>query len=747
MRKVFITSFLVAIICSGYAQVRVTIKDHQTGKPLEGVTVYDKQNLRNAVTTNEGGLAELQITQFPTQIILSYVGYQKREVELLNAGEYEFSLEQAIAQLDDVVITGQFEPQSLKKSVYQVRSIGPEIIRMRNATNVQSILNTELGIRFINDPILGTADISLMGMSGQNVKILLDGVPMLDRGATRESLNQIDVNTIERIEIVEGPMSVMYGTDALAGVINIITKKAGSSENSWRVDARILEESVAKDYNFLTKDGVHNQSVNASWRGKLLNAGGGVTRNDFGGWEGANAAQTNWLPKDQLNTYGTIGLKTDNVNVWYRLNYLNENIFTPGVPFNNQVTNKEYITNRFTHQAQIDGMISEKWSLNAVTSYQDYSRRTRTTNVDLLTGRETLSTQPGSQDEAIFTTFSFRGISTNKISSKVSIQSGVDVNFNKGSGERIDRARGIGDYAAFASLEAILTDKISIRPGVRFTYNTAYSAPPVIPSLNAKFSLTDKLDIRAAYGYGFRAPALRELYFNFFDASHSIRGNPNLKAEHSNSTSVSINNRWNVSSTVTVVTMLQGFFNAFENMIDLGIDPADPSVTTYINVYKHRTTGTVFNNTLYWKNLTTLVGFSYIGLYNEFSENDASYPNFVWTPEVNANITYNFEKWGASISLFYKFTGERNNYQLGLDSEGESVVKLASVDSFHWADVSASKRINKYLEVTAGVKNLFDVTSLQNTSTDTGGAHSTGGPVPMSYGRSYFLGLNIQWSK
>src|SRR5687767_2274065 len=66
--------------------------------------------------------------------------------------------------LKEVVVTGQFEPQSLKKSVYQVRTISGDLIRQRSATNVQSVLNTELGIRFSNDLTLGTSDISLMGM-------------------------------------------------------------------------------------------------------------------------------------------------------------------------------------------------------------------------------------------------------------------------------------------------------------------------------------------------------------------------------------------------------------------------------------------------------------------------------------------------------------------------------------------------------------------------------------------------------
>ncbi|WP_262245456.1 TonB-dependent receptor plug domain-containing protein [Parapedobacter soli] len=143
--------------------------------------------------------------------------------------------------LDEVVVTGQYEPQSIKNSVYRVRTITNDQIRLRASTTVENILNTQLGMRFSNDLTLGETDIQLMGMSGQNVKVLVDGVPLIDRGATKQSLSQIDVNIINRIEVVEGPMSVTYGTDALAGVINIITNKKLSDDNLL-ITARIQEE-------------------------------------------------------------------------------------------------------------------------------------------------------------------------------------------------------------------------------------------------------------------------------------------------------------------------------------------------------------------------------------------------------------------------------------------------------------------------------------------------------------------------
>lgn len=128
------------------------------------------------------------------------------------------------------------------------------------------------------------------------------------------------------------------------------------------------------------------------------------------------------------------------------------------------------------------------------------------------------------------------------------------------------------------------------------------------------------------------------------------------------------------------------------------------------------------------------------------TEEDESLPTLMWTPELNATVSYTFKKAGASISAYYKLTGKRSNYEVITDGDDETI-RLAEIESFHMADVSLSKRITRYLDLSAGVRNLFDVTSLRNTSLDVGGSHSTGGSVPMSYGRSYFTALTFHLSK
>ena len=198
--------------------------------------------------------------------------------------------------LDEVIITGQYKPQSLKNSVYQVSVINNQRIRLSGATNVQQVLNNQPGFRFSNDNTLGTTDVQLMGMSGRNVKILLDGIPMVDRGDTRESLNQVDINSIDRIEIVEGPMSVSYGSDALAGVINIISKK--QVKNSFSVSAKAQEETAGSEYYPFSYKGVHTQNININYKKNNWGLTVGGTHNDADGFGGdAYGRNTDWIQK------------------------------------------------------------------------------------------------------------------------------------------------------------------------------------------------------------------------------------------------------------------------------------------------------------------------------------------------------------------------------------------------------------------------------------------------------------------
>ncbi|HTE12856.1 MAG TPA: TonB-dependent receptor [Chitinophagaceae bacterium] len=655
--------------------------------------------------------------------------------------------------LNEVIVTGQHKPQSVKNSVYQVRVINQERIRLSGATNVQQVLNNQLGFRFFNDNTLGVADVELMGMSGRNVKILLDGVPLADRGDTRESLNQTDISNIERIEIVEGPMSVAYGSDALAGVINLITKKPGKETLS--VTARLQEETAGNEYYPFSYQGMHMQNLGLSWQKRGWNVAMGGTHNDFDGFGGNEwGREKTWRPKEQWLGNARLGYRNNNFGMYYRLDGLDEDIIARGkINFNTYKSiDQQFLTNRYMHQLQQEWRINEKLQLNSIVSYTDYKRETKTVRHDFTNGKEELTTGAGEQDIAKLNSFIFRPTLQYSVSSRVSLQTGIDINREAASGQRISGKPVITDYALFVSTEMKLGNWINIRPGLRFIKNAVYDAPPVIPSVNTKLSLSKTLDLRVAYAYGFRSPALRELYFSFHDANHDIEGNPNLKAEHSNSFNGSLSWTSPNKGDVQLVSALGGFYNLFNNQINTAQTAPNSTLYTYINIDRFKTTGGTWENKLSWKDLSATLGFSYIGRYNALSADKThgseNLPGFVWAAEVNSNIIYTVKKIGTTFGLFYKFTGKRPAYQLAYNnSTGQDEVQLTKVASFNWADFTLTKPFLKYLTVTAGVKNIFDVTDLNSTAAGSGGAHSSSGPLPLSYGRSYFLGLGFQWKK
>jgi outer membrane receptor for ferrienterochelin and colicins len=650
--------------------------------------------------------------------------------------------------LNEVIVTGQYKPQSLKKSVYQVKTILKDRIVKQGAVKLQDVLANELNIRFNNDMATGGSDITMLGLKGQNVKILIDGLPLVGRQGTSNeiNINQIDINTIERIEIVEGPMSVVYGADALAGVINIITKKNTSSKLT--VTARLHEETIGKEYGL--QQGIHNYAAGLSYKYKNWEVGGNIGYNFFGGFKDtAVGRELVWHKKDQILGSGFIGFTKDKFNVRYRIDGLDEVITNPGnFLFYQQASgdtlayDQEYLTNRVMHQLQAGYIFSNKLNLQWQNSFSNYNRQVFSTTVSKKTNDVRLNTAGGAQSTINFKGFTSRFLATYKVNEKFSLQPGAELNIETGEGERLAKGNNqITDFAFFVTGEIAATKKISIKPGFRIIKNSVYNAPPIVPSINAKIILSNDIDVRLSYAQGFRSPSLRELYFNFFDANHQIIGNENLKAETSNSFTGSVNWQKKSSKNITYSAIFSGFYNIVNNLIDYAVSANDPNVFVLSNVTNSKTAGSSILFSASKNNWKTSIGGSYTGFYNDYAEQNKTLPQMQWSAEINSTSSYTFTKLGLTANLFYKFTGERPFYVVQNNN-----YLLAKNKGFHWAEFTLNKSIKKLITLNAGVRNLFNVGTV-NSTIQTNGVHSNSGVRNIGNGTSYFVGINFNWDK
>ena len=163
-------------------------------------------------------------------------------------------------KLDEIVITGQINPQSVSKSILEVKVISKDDIQRQGANTLADLLNTTLNINISPNTSTGKSGVSLFGLDSQYFKVLIDNIPIINEEGVGNNtdLSLINLNDIERIEIVEGSMGVQYGSNAVSGIINIITEK--SSINDWDISAYIQEETVGDEYN-LNQKGRHVQSI------------------------------------------------------------------------------------------------------------------------------------------------------------------------------------------------------------------------------------------------------------------------------------------------------------------------------------------------------------------------------------------------------------------------------------------------------------------------------------------------------
>jgi outer membrane receptor for ferrienterochelin and colicins len=326
--------------------------------------------------------------------------------------------------------------------------------------------------------------------------------------------------------------------------------------------------------------------------------------------------------------------------------------------------------------------------------------------------------------------------STGNPQKKVNYEVGYDINVQNANGTMMKAgAQQMGDYAIFASAEYKLFNAVTLRPGLRYSYNTDYQAP-VIPSINMLYKVSDNLKLRASYARGFRAPSLQELYFYFVDVNHNIIGNADLKAEYSNNYSLMAAY---TGQTGGLGYKIDGglFYNDINNLITLARKGAGTEYT-YINIGKYRTEGLQVTGLLNFNHISISVGGSYIGTYNQLSES-GNLPAYSYTPEMRSSIYYDITKIGLRASLFYKYTGRATGYTI----DAANTVKQTFIDAYSMADASVSKFLfGKKLNIAAGCKNLFDIQNINAYAS--GSAHSSAGSnVPIATGRYFFIKLDL----
>lgn len=465
----------------------------------------------------------------------------------------------------DVVVTATRTQEEVKAVPQTVEVITKEDIEQLGATDVYSALRLAANVDVTSAGMAGH-NVMIRGMSTNHTLILIDGKRFAgeDTSATQNvyALGRLSLSNIERIEIVRGSASAQYGSDALGGVINIITKK--SKEPSVMVGFSTGSESINNYYHIdFGKQGNFSSTFDMRFSD--------VRKNMQAGDEGSNY----YGPIQDFNFAGAWDLGKDK-EIDLTLGYYNEH------------TKADY-TDKYTSTGVLQTSKDKKewydyrrydYSLgySGKTDNSDYMIRTFYSRLDkennLYNYRNNF---PGSMenilgsmypkydwDKSTYTLWGIEGKNTVQLSDNHLLTFGGEYRQNKVEGTRLSDGgdnvhqvsqsgngimsnkyysdKEINTWAGYIQDEWQVNDKLLVIPSVRYDHDSSFGGE-VTPKIGATYFISDNSRIKANWGKGFKAPTISELYMAMHRAmggqTVNVYGNPDLKPEKSTSWDIS----------------------------------------------------------------------------------------------------------------------------------------------------------------------------------------------------------------
>ncbi len=481
---------------------------------------------------------------------------------------WDVALVEAALALDQVVVTATRRPQRLGDAPITVEVVGRADLERSGASDLSTVLTEHTGIDLQGGHPAGTG-VMLQGLSSERVLVLLDGQPVAGRLSGTFDLSRIPVAMVERVEVVKGAQSTLYGSEAMGGVVNIITRTPGTGAGA--VDAVLAATAGAQG----RRDGAARLALGrGAWSAsgdvarRYAERAPGVARTD-----GALAARVDgamklrWSP-DTMRAVEASVLALDERQRWYSGGFFG---FSDNVQLNARVGAS------FARGAH-------RVSPGLSVSTYDHLSRSSTLSLPIAGDTGQRQWQRVHQAEVFY---------AGRLARAVALDAGAQLRVDEIETARVPGGlRSHTAFEPFAQLEIAPTRAVTLLPGVRMTQSSVWGTQ-LTPRMAARARLGERLTLRASVGDGFRAPDFKELFLFFQNTSagYAVQGNPGLRPEHSRSTMLGAE-----YATGSGYLRAQLFHNAFRDFIETRVitAPEEAPVYEYANVDNGSTRGVEF---------------------------------------------------------------------------------------------------------------------------------------------------------
>ncbi|MBU72203.1 MAG: hypothetical protein CMN81_08830 [Spongiibacter sp.] len=590
--------------------------------------------------------------------------------------------------LETVVVTGTRTPYSLADAPVEVQLIGPEDIKASGARDVAELLEREGGVYASRESGRGTS-IQIQGLSSEHVLVLVNGRRMIGRINGAIDLSRFHIADIERVEIVKGPSSALYGGDALGGVVNIITRRGadgepggvvtlrGDSEGNGDAFARAdlvadsVSASVSAGYSRLAgfdlddstfaEDGVSGESSFGSLSGRWQASEGFDLGFDASYSLDDTERRDGGTGGKQYATYKQI----EEVRVGVQ----------PRIHFDDSSLTLDMYYNRYADQFLQDQLGSTENTIDEETINE------------LLFGGGQWDVSPGW---------------LNTLPGQHTLSLGAEFQLERLDADRLGQSAERDRQSLYVQDDILLgNERLHLIPGVRFDRDSQFGQQ-VSPKLSLRYDISDSLFTRLGYGRGYRPPSFRELLLRFDNPAVGYRVEGELDLEPEKSTGFNAGLTWLAGEQHSV--SISAFHNDVDDLIEIIQVESTPTILfSYRNVAHATVSGVDVQWT--WQGQTWPLRLE-LGYGHLWSEDEATGDELSGRPEQRVNLAVSLDKPRYSLGLRGTWTGERV-FAVELDSGG-APTSAGEAEAYALVDARASWKGFAPLLLSLGVDNMTD---------------------------------------
>jgi iron complex outermembrane receptor protein len=674
-------------------EIRGRVLD-ENNAPMIGANVYLEGTVLGSATNGKGEFLIQKVPPGNFTLVITVIGYEQLslQVTVIEGQKYDIGTESlnpsAISGNPVVVTAGKYE-QKIQDVPASLNSISSRELAYRNTITIDNALEYVPGVN------LNGGQINIRGSSGfslgvgSRVLFLLDGVPLLT-GDTRDIIYEaVPTYLVERIEVLKGAGSALYGSSALGGVINVLTPDIEQAPRIYaKIFGGIYAEPVYQQWKWSNRNRYLN-GIKLSYSQKIKNAGffvGGSRDEDDGyrenDWRKRSTVsgkfQWNVSPFQKLTLIGNyMYQKRGNFLNWEDLN----NALRPPLRQRDDevLTRRYYITGNYRY------IFSEKQFLTVRGLW--YKSRFDDT-VSEGGGNESSSAAANGE------------IQFNSQFGKLFLTAGVEGNWNSAKSDIFGDRSGVGT-AAYLQGEVALSEKWRATLGLRYDYfdmDSIETDSRLNPKVGLVFKPLSGLAVRGAFGLGFRAPSMAEAFTSTTANDYQVIPNTDLKAEKSYYIEFGANRLFGS----WLVGDLALFYNRFEDFIEGTFLPTLQIQFQNLTNARVRGIETQWNGRFIRNRLNLGIGYTYVdarnldtGQYLNFRPRHLLYTNAqlrIWELQTGIDYRYisKYDRIDERFALLIPDAEERVDTHL-VDLHVAADFKLAP------ASLTASLHINNLL--------------------------------------------------